>query len=205
MFVGEIMAKRLITVSPGDEIDVALRLMIRHDIRHLPVVEKKEKKKILGIISSHDVTRRMDPDKARASRPIRVEEVMQRDLVTVSSSLHVQEAARIIYGKKFGGLPVVDKGVLVGIITYQDILGVFIAMMDGLEKSARIDVRIQGQEDVAAVKLLLEGEGCKIIGMGQSRTNKGQDICSFRIRHRETGSLFHLLSDAGYTVVEHFS
>ncbi|MBI5184286.1 MAG: CBS domain-containing protein [Nitrospinae bacterium] len=206
MFVGEIMSKELITLFPNDKISAALKLMVKHDVRQLPVVDKTDKSKLLGIVTSRDVKLNVNQGKndVHELKSVSVESVMQRDLDTVTSKTFVQDAARLLYIKKTGGFPVVDKGKLVGIITYQDILGVFIELMDGLQKSARIDVQVKNLEDVEEIKRLLESKDCKMIGIGQVSEKHGEEVYSFRIKHRETLPLCNLLSNAGYKVVEHF-
>lgn len=206
MFVGEIMSKDLISVFQQDQISIALQLMVKHNIRHLPVVDIADKTKLVGIITSREVKQSVNQgnNDVHELMTVTVEKVMQKEVATVTSKTFVQDAARILYAKKIGGLPVVDKRKLVGIITYQDILGVFIELMDGLQKSARIDVQVHNLKDVEEIKLLLESEDCKLIGIGLVSDKNGEEVYSFRIKHRETEPLYNLLTDAGYKVVEHF-
>lgn len=206
MFVGEIMSKELVTLTPDKNIGEALKLMLKHDVRHIPVVDHANKEKLVGIITSRDVKESMHAveNDTHHLKPHKIEDVMQKKVSTVTSKTYVQDAAKIIYKKKFGGLPVVDKGKLVGIITYQDIIGVFIELMDGLQKSSRIDVKVKKLEDVEEIKALLEAEDCELIGIGQVSEKEDEDVYSFRIKHRETQPLCNLLSDAGYRVLEHF-
>ena len=51
--VGEIASRELVTVDPQQDLDEALRLMARHQVRRLPVVE--EDGKLVGIVSQKDV------------------------------------------------------------------------------------------------------------------------------------------------------
>ncbi len=51
-----------------------------------------------------------------------VQDIMTRDLVTVSPDLPVREAARIMTERRVGALPVVDGGALVGIVTEGDLI-----------------------------------------------------------------------------------
>ncbi len=208
MFVGEIMAQDLITIVPEKPISEALELMIHHNVRHIPVVDSEDEKKLVGIITAHDVKRNIsmkgDDSILHKLNPTPIGKIMKKEVITVTSKTYVQDAARIIYGKKIGGIPVVDKKKLVGIISYQDIIGVFIEMMDGLQESARIDVEVKDLKAVEEIKLLLEGEECEMIGIGLVRENEKSEIYSFRIKHRETEPLYNLLSAAGYEVVEHF-
>jgi CBS domain-containing protein len=54
--VGEIASRELVTIDPQQELDEALRLMARHQVRRLPVVE--EDGKLVGIVAQADVAKR---------------------------------------------------------------------------------------------------------------------------------------------------
>ena len=51
--VGEIASRKLVTVDPQQDLDEALRLMARHQVRRLPVVE--EDGKLVGIVAQKDI------------------------------------------------------------------------------------------------------------------------------------------------------
>jgi CBS domain-containing protein len=53
--VGEIASRELVTVDPQQELDEALRLMARHQVRRLPVVE--EDGRLVGIVAQADIAR----------------------------------------------------------------------------------------------------------------------------------------------------
>jgi CBS domain-containing protein len=56
--VGEAMSKKLVTVRPGDGVDVAMKAMAQFQLRRIPVVE--ENMMLVGIISQADVATRVD-------------------------------------------------------------------------------------------------------------------------------------------------
>jgi CBS domain-containing protein len=51
--IGEIASRELVTIDPEQDLDEALRLMARHQVRRLPVVE--EDGKLVGIVAQADV------------------------------------------------------------------------------------------------------------------------------------------------------
>jgi CBS domain-containing protein len=53
--VGEIASRELVTIDPQQNLDEALRLMARHQVRRLPVVE--EDGKLVGIVAQADVAK----------------------------------------------------------------------------------------------------------------------------------------------------
>jgi CBS domain-containing protein len=53
--LGEIASRELVTIDPQQELDEALRLMARHQVRRLPVVE--EDGKLVGVVAQADIAR----------------------------------------------------------------------------------------------------------------------------------------------------
>jgi CBS domain-containing protein len=53
--VEEIASRELVTIDPQQDLDEAMRLMARHQVRRLPVVE--EDGRLVGIVAQADVAR----------------------------------------------------------------------------------------------------------------------------------------------------
>jgi CBS domain-containing protein len=51
----QVMATRLVTIGADDPAGEAIRVMLARDIKHLPVVESRGSRKLVGIIARHDV------------------------------------------------------------------------------------------------------------------------------------------------------
>jgi CBS domain-containing protein len=103
----------------------ARKLMEENHIRRLPVVKEDE---LVGIVTFGDI-REAQPSNVSSLRSyemehlinlITVDTVMTADPITITPDTTIAEAARIFLEHKFGGLPVVKKGKLVGIITETD-------------------------------------------------------------------------------------
>jgi CBS domain-containing membrane protein len=126
-----VMRANFISVSPGDSLLEADRIMRLARIRHLPAVRDGV---LVGILSHRDVLaasiaklEQCDPaQRLDHLRQIRVEEVMQRQLVTADESTTLEVAVRRMLRLKIGCLPVVRAGgsgpVLVGLVTESDLL-----------------------------------------------------------------------------------
>ena len=52
MLVGQIMSTGIVTISPDKRVGQALKLMQKHQIRHVPVMEKN---RMVGWITSRDL------------------------------------------------------------------------------------------------------------------------------------------------------
>jgi CBS domain-containing protein len=59
--VADIASRELVTIDPQQSLDEALRLMAKHQVRRLPVVE--EDGKLVGIVAQADIAKRAAPDK----------------------------------------------------------------------------------------------------------------------------------------------
>ncbi len=125
--VRNLMTSVVLTLSIGDSLAQANRLMKSSNIRHLPVVDGQEK--LVGLVTHRMVLAawvgHLDPlhEKPGAvAAEVPVEMVMEREVVSVSPDLPASDAAGIMEKRKFGCLPVVEHGKLVGILTETDFL-----------------------------------------------------------------------------------
>ncbi len=114
VIVGAWMTHNPATVTPGDKLAMVQPKMEQGEFRSLPVVENG---KLVGIITDRDL-------KLWVGRlaEAEVRNAMTEAPVSVTPDTTLQEAARLIEERKIGGLPVVEGGGLVGIITTSDIL-----------------------------------------------------------------------------------
>jgi CBS domain-containing protein len=56
--VGDVASEQLITVDPQQDLDEALRMMAKHQVRRLPVVE--EDGRLVGVVAQADIAREGD-------------------------------------------------------------------------------------------------------------------------------------------------
>lgn len=104
-----------ITLPENATIGEAIRIMLENRIGGIPVVNGS--RKLVGILTNRDL--RFETD---YSRP--VSEVMtKRNLITAPEGTDLKKAEKILRQYRIEKLPVVNKaGILVGLITYKDIL-----------------------------------------------------------------------------------
>lgn len=132
--LSEIMTRDPACVSSTDTLRTAVDQLRLRKCRRLPVVDNG---KLVGIISDRDVRlalnspfilRERSQDETLLDRVL-VAECMTPDPVCLSPEASVVDAARLIHDRRFGGVPIVDEGKLVGIVTETDVLGCFIRLL----------------------------------------------------------------------------
>jgi len=129
MYVGRRMTRKVIAMSPKDTIRDANRVLQENRIHHLPVVEGGE---LVGIVSDTDLRKwvlreeKINEGGKVTRRTGLLEEVMTRDVITMSPEDTIEDALLILHKNRFGALPVVEGRRLVGVITKADILAAFV-------------------------------------------------------------------------------
>jgi CBS domain-containing membrane protein len=123
--VRELMSAVVETLSVGDNLAAARRQLERGHIRHLPVVDGDER--VIGLITHRRILEAWvshgHPNRERVgdvAKDVPIEMLMEKNVRTVSPEMPAAEAAALLEGHKFGCLPVVEHGKLVGIITEAD-------------------------------------------------------------------------------------
>jgi CBS domain-containing protein len=128
MYVRDWMTANVVAATPQMSVLYVRRLLDRHGIRHLPVVDGE---RLVGMVSARDV-RLGDPVLAASLAPLQsdivsgryrpIAMIMSQPVHTVSSSATLTAAAKLMLDHGISALPVVEEGRLVGILTTSDCL-----------------------------------------------------------------------------------
>ncbi len=129
MFVGDYMTRHPLTVTPDASIVEVQGIMSENNVRHVPVVERG--KRLVGLITRQNL--RISPielsslnvwEITRLLSGLKVKDVMVRgkDVITATPDTPIEEAARVLVTHRIGCLPVLEEGIVVGIITESDLL-----------------------------------------------------------------------------------
>lgn len=187
------MVTEVITASPEDTVEEAIQMMRRFSIRHIPVIENG---KLVGLVTESNLRAYLSSEKLQ----LPLKEVMILNPITVDPETSIDEAARIIYKYKIGGLPVVSKGKLVGIITITDILEAFIELMGLLKSSSRLDV-IPKKDNLDEVLEIIRKGGGKIISIGMDVNLNGEKVYFIRLEKIALDKIASDLEASGHKVV----
>jgi len=197
MQVSKIMSTNPVTISPDKRVGQALKLMQKHNIRHLPVTKNDH---LVGWITSRDLREVL---LASMLEKITVEDVMLKSPITVTPDTTVEEAARLVYEHKIGGMPVLEDGKLVGVITMMDLISAFLSMLGLLRTSSRLDVLLEDRTEVLeeATQLINEAGG-KIINVALGPAKEGKRSYYFRVAKCDLHPIIDALKLQGYQVVD---
>lgn len=177
MYVRDIMTTNVVTIPSSTSIADAKRIMEAHRFRRLPVVDKG---KLVGIVTEHRLES-VSPSKATSLSvwelsylldKTAVEEIMERNVVTVSPDMTVEESVVLAQSHKVGAAVVVEKGRVVGIVTTNDLFYKIVNPILGLgQPGTRVEVIGGGEcremEKIISTinKLGLEVITCHIIAL----------------------------------------
>ncbi|MGN0105107.1 CBS domain-containing protein [Methanobrevibacter ruminantium] len=126
--VGDIMIKDVITTTPGTPIESCSKIMVRNNLRRIPVVEEE---KLIGIVTSTDILRFFGDKEMFASMTSnsgldvlkrKISEIIKPNILVTESTVRLGDLCELLAEKNIGGVPVVDDDQLVGIVTERDIL-----------------------------------------------------------------------------------
>lgn len=123
------MTPNPVTITEETALTAALRLMKANSIRRLPVVRDN---KLVGIVTWGDIREASASDVTSLSvfelgylmDRVRAGRFMTRQPITVTPDTTIVRAAQLMLEHKIGGLPVLENGELVGILTESDLFRV---------------------------------------------------------------------------------
>lgn len=126
MRIANLMTREPVRVGPRDTLEKVQTLMRQGGFRRIPVVQGDS---IVGILTERDLRAHHSTMAATL-----VNSVMSAPVVTLEAGASVEEAARVMLRNKIGGLPIVERGKLVGILTSSDVLKAFLHVVDATKK-----------------------------------------------------------------------
>ena len=123
LLAGQIMSRDLRWVSPEATREQALEMLRHHRLRSLPVLDALQQ--LVGILSLVDLVETAPRARLlrwRPGRSVKVAELMSSPVRHVDSQAHVAELIPLLSSQGLHCLPVLENGVLVGIITQTDLI-----------------------------------------------------------------------------------
>ena len=128
MKVGDLAARHIVSVAPGESVRHAARAMAGHEVGSSLVLVGEQ---LAGILTERDVLHAVAKDTDLDATP--AEEIMTSDVVTVSPDWEVYEAAAEMADRGIRHLVVSENDRVVGVVSVRDLLlaGQRVALADG--------------------------------------------------------------------------
>jgi acetoin utilization protein AcuB len=152
MLVKNWMTTAVITIDAQESMEHAIRLLKRHNIRMLPVMDKGQ---LVGVVTDRDLKRASASDATSLDihelnyliAKIKVKEIMSKAPITVPLDYTVEETAEVLLNHKISGVPVVDTyGRMVGIITQSDLFRILIALTGVSNRGIQFGVEVEDRQ-----------------------------------------------------------
>ena len=147
----DVMGTHVITVGPDQDVRTAAKLLLKHRISAVPVVDPKSGE-LLGIVSEGDLIRRTEAGTDRAhswfldlftspqelaqdfvrSHARKVKDVMTRDVVTAGPDTPLREIANLLEKHGIKRVPIVSNERLSGIVSRANLVQVLASRSGGI-------------------------------------------------------------------------
>jgi acetoin utilization protein AcuB len=171
MLVKYWMSPTPFTVDADDSMQDAATLMKKYNIRMLPVLKDG---RLTGVVSDRDLKRASASDATSLEihellyllSKIKIKNIMTRNPITVPPDFTVEETAELLLRNKISGVPVVENGHVVGVITQSDVFRVLIALTGignrGIQFAFQLEDRPGSIKEVADI---IRGFGGRMVSI----------------------------------------
>lgn len=145
MLVRDYMTTQLVCMGPAATVRDVVRVMALHNIRHVPILD--EQRHVMGVVGDREL-------RTAAERPdyweLRTREIMSHAPRTITGQAPLGRALASLCEQGTDVLLVLERGVLVGILTRTDFLRAFrqLLALDG--EGSCVEVSLNGISDLAA-------------------------------------------------------
>ena len=206
MLIRDRMSAPPITMDVRGSIAEAHGLMRHYDIRRIPVLQKG---RLVGIVTWTDLMRALPSPAStlgawevpglllRAS----VKEIMTSNPITIGPDQPIEEAALIMRQEKIGGLPVVENGGLLGVITESDLFEAFIDLTGVRQGGARLVVDMTDHAKAIAELVAIIASRGVVLSSIATYTQQDRRLAILRIDTGDPSSIVQALGTGGFRVL----
>jgi CBS domain-containing membrane protein len=139
--VKDIMTSEVFVLHATQTLELVRSLMRIKHVRHVPIVDQDNS--FVGLITHRDLLAQtishlaeVDEDEQEyLDRHIHIMNIMKTDVLSVDPEIDVCSAIALLLDNKYGCLPVVSGGKLVGIVTEADFLNLTLELLRKSDKA----------------------------------------------------------------------
>ena len=201
--VRDSMTREVVTLGPEASAAEAWGVCQELGIRHLPIVEAG---RLVGLVSDRDLRDVSPPRGSGGERDtlawVRLRDIMSTDLATIAPLDTIEHAAREIYDRRIGCLPVVSDGELVGIITSSDMMRTLIELVGAHGAGSWVEVEVPNQPGtLAKVTDVIRDRHVNIAGVFLAPAPRSSNrLIVLRLETTSPKGTVRGLEEAGYKV-----
>lgn len=201
MFVRDFMTRELIAARSDDQAGATLQRMRDEGLRRMPVLDTAGK--LIGMISDRRLLQALAVPTRRGEfrrsvekpPPLAVGDLMNRNVVTTSPDVPLEEAATMMVFNRIGSVVVMEDGKAVGIITETDMFRIFLRLLGGEERGLRVTLRAPAFRGIQADILTdIARAGGHLISLG-NLTDEDSVLMAFKVLDLNVGDLEAILSE----------
>jgi CBS domain-containing membrane protein len=133
--VKDIMTSEVFVLHATQTLELVRSLMRIKHVRHVPIVDPDNN--FMGLMTHRDLLAQTishmaeidEKEQEYLDRHIHIMNIMKTDVLTTDPEMDLCAALTLLLDHKYGCLPVVSKGKLVGIVTEADFLGLTLELL----------------------------------------------------------------------------
>ncbi len=210
-FIRERIQRNPVTITPEATFFDAWNLIRQKGIRHLPVVDKRDR--VVGIVTDRDIQKAAPSGVSTLSvhelnyllGMLKVSSFMTRkeDLITITPDTLVEEAVQLMHTYKIGCLPVIEDKKLYGIFTETDALDLIVDVFGLKQKGTRLTIALEDKPGtMLGVLEIFKKYRVNVISLvSPSFMVEGNRVAAVRIKTEEYKDIVKDLEKAGYPVL----
>jgi acetoin utilization protein AcuB len=207
MRIRDLMSTNVVAVDEATSVHDARKIMEAHKIRRLPVMRRD---RLVGLVtermlleseaSSASGSAANASDTPLSRKPVK--EVMVRDPYTLSPDMPPEEALEIGQEMGYGGFPVVEDDVIVGMVTESDIVRLMTRVLGVRGSGRRIDLKVSREFGTMQriMEVLDEKRAVLLSLMTFLRPQNGEYLIILRIRSEDADPVADGLKSSGFNV-----
>ena len=120
ILISQLLTRDVISISENKTIYNAIKLLTENNIGALPVLNNSME--LCGIISERDIIREMSKNIAVNFKKSFINSIMTSKVITIDKNKRSEEIMDIMSKNKIRHIPIVEKKILIGIVSIGDVV-----------------------------------------------------------------------------------
>lgn len=198
MTVARLVSKATPPLKPTDSVEYALGLLMETRVRHLPVVDGE--RRLLGVVSEEGLLDAPGPD-------AKLDTLLGPTPLSVTTQTHLFEVARLMMENELTSIPVLEKGLYVGLVRRHELFEWFARTLATHAPGAILALEVSPRDYVLSqLVYAIEQSDVKVLSISTEMPEgaDGRVRLTVKLNTRDASRVRLLLEHRGYRVVAAF-